>query len=492
MDDTATSAANVRVFMPPRWRTWLRRGALAILLFCLAGGAYVFYFFKSAEYRLQQTLAELDRRDPGWRLEELEARRKVIPPEVNSAFQVRAALALRTAPWPAQQARFEYVLRDLAPHTLLPEQDDSSLRTELKKAQPALAEARKLADLPTGRFPIAYSSDGISTLLPDVQNVRDVGLLLRCDALVQCQDGHMDAAVLDCRAMLNTGRSLNDEPLGISQLIRLACRDLALRSLERTLAQGQPSEASLALLQELLEDEDKQPVFLIVARSERAFADRMLQALQTANAKPSQFGALLIRRLRRLTIRDLNVNDFLYQTFGSVSEDRAALLDFTSQAVEIAKSPVEEQGPRLNHLGSTLKMQREMVQMMCPSVTKLAEGIRRSQARLRSAIADVAVERYRQAHRGWPESLAALVPKYLARLPRDPSDGGPLHYRRLADHVVIYSPGFVRQDGGGDGASISMSRSGDVGFRLWEVNRRRQQPTPWSALRVLLWKPLSQ
>ena len=353
----------------------------------------------------------------------------------------------------------------------------------MKKSQQALAAARKLANLPSGRFPIAYSSDAISTLLPDVQTTRDVVNLLRCDALVQCQDGEMDVAVSSCRAMLNTGRSLNDEPLIISQLIRLFCRDLALRSLERTLAQGEPSEASLLVLQDLLEDEDKQPVFLIAARGERAFADRGLQALQTANAKPSQFGAVFIKRLRGLTIRHLDVRDLLYQTFGSLPEDRAALLDYLSQVVEIAKLPVEEQGPRLKQLESTLATQREMVRMMAPSITKVGEGIRRSQARLHSAITGVAVERYRQAHGGWPDSLAALVPKSIASLPTDPYDGGPLHYRRLVDHVMIYSVGSGGQDDGGK------SPGRDSGFRLWEVNHRRQPPTPWSALRVLLWKP---
>src|ERR1700730_9452473 len=116
MSDAAAIETTAQAPLPSRWRRRLRRATLAILLVCLAGGgAYVFYFFKSAESQLQKTIAEIDRQDPGWRLEELQARRQVVRPEQNSALLVRAVLALRTTPWPAQQDQFEEMLRDLVP-----------------------------------------------------------------------------------------------------------------------------------------------------------------------------------------------------------------------------------------------------------------------------------------------------------------------------------------------------------------------------------------
>jgi hypothetical protein len=463
---------------PSRWRRRLRTLTLAVLLLFLAAGAYVFYFLKSAERQLQKTIAEIDRQDPGWRLEELEARRQAVPPEQNSALLVRTVLALRATPWPAQQNQFEGMLRDLVPTIRLHQRDAVALRAEMKKSQHALAEARKLADFPTGRFPIVYSNDGISTLLPDVQETREVAWLLHCDLLLQCEDGDMDKAVAVCRAILNTGRSLNDEPIGVSQLLRLVCRDLALRDIGRTLAQGQPSESSLALLQELLEDEDKQPVFLIMARGERAFTDRLLDAMQTHTAKPSQVGLVFVKRLSGLRIRNVNVNDLLYQLFGSVTRDRAALLDYSSQVVEIAKLPVEEQGQALTQLESALATQPEMVRNLAPSIVKLAQSVRRRQAHLRSAIASVALERYRRAHGSWPDSLATLVPKYLASVPTDPYDAAALRFRRLGDWLVVYSLGPDGEDNGGNIEKNSGAAGTDIGFRLWDVKHRRQPPSP--------------
>jgi hypothetical protein len=473
MSDAAAIETTAQAPLPSRWRRRLRRGTLAILLLCLVGGAYLFYAVKSGESHLQLTIAEIDRQDPGWRLEELEARRQAVPPEQNSAFLLRAVLALRTTPWPAQQNQFEEMLRDPVPTVPLHQRDAVALRAELKKSQQALVEARKLADLPTGRFPIVYSSDGISTLLPDVQKTRDVAGLLRCDVLLQCEDGDIDTAVASCRAILNTGRSLNDEPLIMSQLVRLSCRDLALRSLERTLAQGQPSDASLTVFQDLLKDEDGQPVVLVAARGQRALSDRFLYALQTGSIKPSQLGlgVVLIKRLSGMRIRNVNVNDLLYQAFHSVSRDRAALLDYLSQVVEIAKLPVEEQGLWLAQLESTLASQPEMVGMLGRSVSQVAVGVRRSQTKLRGAIASIALERYRQAQGDWPDSLAALVPKYLASVPTDPYDGAPLRFRRLADHVVVYSVGPDIEKNPGE-------RGRDIGFCLWDVKHRRQPASP--------------
>jgi hypothetical protein len=91
----------------------------------------------------------------------------------------------------------------------------------------------------------------------------------------------------------------------------------------------------------------------------------------------------------------------------------------------------------------------------------------------------VAAERYRRANGRWPEALAQLVPGYLARVPADPFDGKPLRLRRRDDGVTVYSVG---PDGKDDGGRIDRQRADpagiDLGFRLWDVAKRRQPPPP--------------
>jgi hypothetical protein len=47
--------------------------------------------------------------------------------------------------------------------------------------------------------------------------------------------------------------------------------------------------------------------------------------------------------------------------------------------------------------------------------------------RVRLAVVALAAERYRLAHKRWPNSLDDLVPDYLSKVPADPFADEPLH-----------------------------------------------------------------
>src|SRR5439155_15699761 len=88
---------------------------------------------------------------------------------------------------------------------------------------------------------------------------------------------------------------------------------------------------------------------------------------------------------------------------------------------------------------------------------------------LRCAIVAVAAERYRLANGRWPETLAAVIPAYLSKIPIDPFDGQPLRYRRLKDGVIIYTIGEDQKDNGGQRVRIKAGAPDtDVGFQLWD------------------------
>jgi len=61
-----------------------------------------------------------------------------------------------------------------------------------------------------------------------------------------------------------------------------------------------------------------------------------------------------------------------------------------------------------------------------------------------------ALERYRLAHGGYPETLDVLAPQFIGQLPLDIINGQPLHYRRTDDgQFVLYSIGWNEKDDGG-------------------------------------------
>jgi ABC-type transport system involved in multi-copper enzyme maturation permease subunit len=486
---------------PPRWtfggprRRRLVVGLAALAPLALLAGWYSAWGGSSGRY-LRQAIAEADELDPGWRLEDLEAKRATVADAGNGALQVEAIPDERTSwrhprwypgkQWPSQE--LGEALNDLAPEVRLNDVQRRLLTENLEDVEPALVEARRLADYPRGRYPIEYKKDGVSTLLPHVQRNRTIAGLLTYDALLRAEEGDADGALASCRAAVNAGRSLGDEPAAITQLVRLACRGLALAKIERALAQGSPSEAALAATQRLLEEDERDPVLLIAARGERALRDRYFEAVQT--------GAVSWREVLRPQWYDPGIGFvdralLLNGTYAKVN--RAALLRFTTALVEAAKLPPGAQDARFHEVAAMVPELPLVARAFISSpegswLLRTVEAHRRGRALARCTAAMLAAERYRRTHGRWPGSLDDLVPGFLPQVPTDPYDGNPLRYRRLADGVVIYALGPDGQDDGGklNRTGFALRQGGeskgvDLGIRLWDPDRRRRpapQPPP--------------
>src|SRR5713226_8444837 len=82
---------------------WKRRLIFAaVFVVLIAAGLTGWHFYTSliSDKKLQDAIAEADRLDPGWRLEELEAKRAVIPAAENLADHVLAIKAMMPKSWP--------------------------------------------------------------------------------------------------------------------------------------------------------------------------------------------------------------------------------------------------------------------------------------------------------------------------------------------------------------------------------------------------------
>jgi hypothetical protein len=72
----------------------------------------------------------------------------------------------------------------------------------------------------------------------------------------------------------------------------------------------------------------------------------------------------------------------------------------------------------------------------------------------------IALERYRLAHGEYPESLDALAPQFMEKVPHDIIAGQSLHYRRTNDgQFVLYSVGWNETD---DGGVVGLTKGGAV------------------------------
>jgi hypothetical protein len=454
------------------------------------------------EKRVRDAVAEVDRVDPLWRLEEIEAHRIQLPDERNSAVQVLKVKAMLPSPWPSRNPRSRELSDDgsrrtpVTPNSLplldrvtgLPAEVAmdaplaGELRAELQSVAPALEAARLLAELPDGRYPVQWSPDWIGTRLP-CQDARLVAVLLRLQVSLFMDEGRVEDALMATKALVNCARSIGDEPSDLSQLVRISVTSVALSAVERILGQGEPPSAALETLQAVLEREAREPILLYMARGERAGQYHLYKGMMDGDVRLSSVAP----QAGTLTgpVED-------WQAAALARRAIPKMLRYLTDLVEAAKLPAEQQRARLDAITPKLYEQNDpkaaedvLLGLLMPSVTNVAMPHLRQQALLRSALAALAAERFRRDNGHWPAVLADLTPRYLEQAPVDPFDAQPLRLRALPDGIVVYSVGYDGQDDGGKIDSKKMTQPGfDIGIRLWDVSQRRQRPELLTALPV--------
>jgi hypothetical protein len=505
-------------FLPPaprrrRWLFWI--GIPLVLLVAGAVGVYV-YLEHQADLAIREALAETDRLEPnGWRLEDLEQQRRDAAPkkEENAAITVSNVKILMGGTWPPRPAApiqegpgneagpgavdpavpapgagmggpmadipAQPVLLDDRIALPLEVQMDAALtadlRTELDKIKEAVVLADKLADQKEGHHDINWPANPIGALVPWVQDTRSVASMIRFRALVQAQDGDVDGALRSARAILGAGRSLSDDPTLIALLVRIAVQSIAVSSIERTLAQGEPSAEALKLTQHMLEAEVAEPSLQRAMRGERACNRGVCEYLIYGGGSVADLdGPSRSTGGIRASLENIGMKR-------TVKRGYPVILRTMNECVDIAGLPIEQQKAAWDQMDQKMKRQgseNALARLLLPGLVKVAQSNQRIHARLRTAICALAAERFRQDHKRWPHSLTELTDaKYLSSVPADPYDGKPLRCKELPDGFLVYSVGPDQTDNGGVmNREHPMEAGTDIGFQLWNPERRRQRP----------------
>jgi hypothetical protein len=251
----------------------------------------------------------------------------------------------------------------------------------------------------------------------------------------------------------------------------------AVEAVERTLALSEPQPKELAILQQLVEDEEAHPGLLLSQRGKRAMVHGWLHGLLEG---PIQVEDLFSDddlhlwwrvRYAKWTIRD------------GVRRGYPQLLRLHNRAVEIAHLPLHEQAVAEKDLKDelvSLSPKLAFFKQYWPDGIYVAPRFREKVACLRCLIVLLALERFRQQKGTLPKRLEELTPQLLKAVPLDPYVGKPLRYKRLDHRVIVYSVGPDMIDNGGkiDGRMVPAKDGEDLGVCLWDVKHRRQPPPP--------------
>lgn len=449
----------------------------AILLF-LAGRGFV-RADQNDHAGLSQAIAEAAQTDPHWTLEDWERHRRVMPDAENAALRVLSAdrrlqqmtheAGSRLQPnFPQLHLGFDgYIRPNERPST----SKAAEFRQLLKLVQPAVVEARTLSRLRAGRYPLRF---GRNPLDPPhgFSPVSRVAKLLQLDALLATDDGDIRQAVESTEALVNAAHSIGDEPVGMTQMARGALRSFGVRAAERLIAQSEPDEAALASLQGLIELEaaDRQEVLQV--RTDHAVYHALFQSAKA--------GQVELKTVLGWAGQDVPPGVLSAE---AVDVAHAWVLHFMNQVVEIVKGPEHQIYERLRALEASTKeaplIARQVLASNNPvqhywDQTRSALG---SDAMVRCAIVGIAAERFRRARGRWPDSIDALVPAQLKKVPRDSCDGRRLRMGRTGECLIVFSvwPDSKDMDRKEmDAPECSAIPQQRIDFRLWDIGNRRK------------------
>ncbi|MFO0878872.1 MAG: hypothetical protein U0840_16140 [Gemmataceae bacterium] len=469
---------------PRKPRIWLR---LLLALGILLVGLVVVLLVTNAmigaggRSKMADLVARLDAEDPSWRWDQINAERPMPTNVENAALVMQAALKAQV-PWAKddlQMSDGKGLLEEVTSNQLLDEERQKKLQAALGKQKAVLAVAVSLRNFPKGRIPVELAPDVISTLLPHIQQCRDVVHLLDLDAERLCLENRPAEVAERIEAILRTGDILRDEPFMVSGMVRIAIRSIAARRVERLLGLTEPPDAVCDRLRKEIAAQRQDNLLLVVLRGERASVHQLMNTLRSGGLSP---GAVVAGAAGRPTPGSLGLSLASWLYGGRMDEDQASALEWMTRACDVARLPPSEQPLAWKEYDRDLaefitksksSLRNLLTVQLMPSAGKTAEAALRDRAYLGCLEMALAAEQYRLRHGHWPKSLADLGPDLAKEVPDDPFTGKKLLYRTDNEGCIVYSTG---QDGVDDAArklSLRQDPGTDLGVRVWNPKLRR-------------------
>jgi hypothetical protein len=332
----------------------------------------------------------------------------------------------------------------------------------LSKYDPVIEELRRAGQLPDSRFPLNYDEeDPADILLPHLAELKQTSQVLQLRALAELQNGQSEQALDDVKLSLRLVESVRNEPFLISHLVRIAILQITLQPVYEGLAEHKWSDAQLVMLDSELSKLDFLADYKLSMRGEMGVHGGIIRFLRR---HPGQFLNLAndVSGNRNMSAGEFAVDTamhwhlvpsgWFYQNqlhcARAMEEFYLPVADVDQQTfkpamVLRANAAVETERKKLTPFNI-------LERVLLPALGSAAIKFAYAQSSTDLARTAIALERYRLAHGEFPESLDALAPQIMEKIPQDVIGGQPLHYRRTDDgQFVLYSVGWNETDDGG-------------------------------------------
>lgn len=302
----------------------------------------------------------------------------------------------------------------------------------------ALDQVREAREKGAYRADINYE-DGPGALLPHLAPMRSLSRCLAAKARVETRLGHMSDAWDTLETGLALANSLQQEPILVSQLVRLAQVGVMCRAMEPLLCVDTPSdERGAEIIAELLHFEDRQ-AFVAAIDMERiglgewCFRRRPTELRNLARELGGWEGLSVLAFFTPLR-----------------QADHASYLRLLSKLAEASAQPFHRLDFRtLEKEAHDIPEYFVFTRVLVPAIPACRKREALGLAHARLARLGLALSQYRAEHGSYPATLQTLAGTLEGPLPRDPMTGNAFLYRREGDGYVLYSVGANLKDDGG-------------------------------------------
>lgn len=239
-------------------------------------------------------------------------------------------------------------------------------------------------------------ADGFTLNLSEVQSLRAGARDLRLEFAYQMRKGNADAAFDSLRASIKASDALKEEPILVSQLVRIALASISSESTQEFLSSGKATAEQLRELKALW-SEDLEDGLGKALMGERAMS------FHAMHLDLSKLGTQIGTETRYLRGTAVDM----------LPGDCARLLEFETEAIAAAKAPFPESTKRLAQIGTELKALADqdaqamawdrhmLTNLMTPSMNAIGRAFSNA-LELRIAIQTAIDLELEQAERGAP------------------------------------------------------------------------------------------
>jgi len=296
-----------------------------------------------------------------------------------------------------------------------------------------------------------------NAFLADVPNfivLRILSQFLTIHAYAELASDHPERAFDDIRAVQRLADSLDGQTTLVEAMIRVAILGVTLQPFQEGLSTRAWSDEQLAAFQKYFESVDVLTGFDTALRAgERNSVLRLVQDLPRAQLMET----LGFKDAKHLKEHAFNLTarwcprGWYFQN--AVNYSRLMQKSFEAYDVKAQRffpEKCDEAGKFVREQMETITPFKYLASVAVPNTTKATQATAHTQTQMRHAALACALERYRRARGECPETLAALVPQFIAKIPADLLTGETPKYQRLGkDEFLLYSVGWNLKDDGG-------------------------------------------